>query len=222
MRPLLLSLIPLALWPVSGCGQAEDGPAMHAMSAPESTAPAPSDGVLGTISATLDGTERTWYVVEGKVGGKPYASATWLEANGALLISIGGFDTRTPPLETFRIDMAAGDISFGDYDGSAMQILVSVTDGEHTARSELPADHGGRFSAAYLPVVGSDMLTGTLMIEEGAMEVTDARLTDRTASVRGTFRGTFRRVNGSGDSLSVENGRFEVSGIPPRDQLTGS
>jgi hypothetical protein len=63
-------------------------------------------GVLGTIRAELDGEEHTWYVVNGEVGGKPYASGMFMTRNDGYLVSSGGFDTAERPPDTFEANRA--------------------------------------------------------------------------------------------------------------------
>ena len=79
---------------------------------------------LGTIRGTLNGEERTWYVVEGSSQAKPYSSATWYEIGGERIVAVGGYDTEAPPLDTFEFDMATGAASFGDYQGSVLVLLA--------------------------------------------------------------------------------------------------
>lgn len=179
--------------------------------------------VLGTIHATLDGTKRTWYVVTGEAHSNPYASAMWLDSRraGARRISIGGLDSDHPPIESFTVDLEAGDVSFGPHTGSTLQVLVSVADSERTAHVNLPADHTPWFTVIYLPTVGGDMLSHTYSMTSGSIDVTDVHFDGGTASVRGTFHGTLQKMDGSA-RVQVEDREFEVSGIPSREQLTGA
>jgi hypothetical protein len=56
--------------------------------------------VLGTITATLSGTERTWHVVAGPSQGHPYSSAVWLEtATGRRTVSTPAENLTDPPIE---------------------------------------------------------------------------------------------------------------------------
>lgn len=201
MRSVAVAFVSLWLFPVTACGQSAD--------------PGGS-GTLGTIRATVDGEERTWYVVQGSSRGRPYSSAMWFETEGERLITVGGYDTDSPPLDTFEFDIASGEISFGDYRGSSMVLLVGVFEGSSTARIEIPSDRP--FTVGYMPVVSDDMLTGTYMIATGAIEVIEASFDGNEASVRGAFRGTLEKMDGSG-GVEVEDGRFEASGIPHRDEL---
>jgi hypothetical protein len=219
MRLSLMALGPLLAGPLLACNRGDLVVARtaHAQAIMPRTGGA---AVLGTIHATLDGAKRTWYVVAGDVHGKPYSSAMWFETRRARLISIGGFDTDHPPIESFTFDVAAGDVSFGSYEGSTVQVLVSVADSERTARVNLPADRGRQFTVGYMPKAGGDMLSGTYTMTAGSITVSEVRFDGGRASVRGTFRGTLEKVDGSA-RVQVEDGEFEASGIPSRDQLAG-
>ena len=215
MRPLALTLIPLWLAPITACGQSgEQAETQPAADRTVGAQPAGGDGALGTIRATVDGEQRTWYVVQGSSRGRPYASAIWFEDGDVRLVSVGGYDTDSPPLDTFEFDTASGEVSFGDYQGSGMQILVSVSEGSSTVRVEIPSEPG-LFWVGYIPVASFDVIYG---MTTGSIEVTEASFDGSQASVRGTFSGTLEKSDGSG-SIQVENGSFEASGIPHRDDL---
>jgi hypothetical protein len=212
MRPQILPLVPLLLGPIAACGRGGDQALPKTLRAQESLAHAGA-GVLGTIHATVDGVQRTWYVVDGEARGKPYASAMWFERAGVRVISVGGFDSDHPPIESFRFDVAAGDVSFGSYSGSTMQVLISIAAGERTARVEVPVPRGRQAAVAYMPVAGGDMLTGTFSMTGGTIAVTDVQFVGNAASVRGTFQGTLQTVDESA-RVEIVDGRFEASGIP--------
>ncbi len=209
MRSIILCVLPALLATATpGCSGDARAPGS------EESLTTPAGDVLGTIHATVDGTERTWYVVTGDAKGKPYSSAMWLEMNGTRVVSLGGFDSEHPPIETFAVDPAAGDLSFGTYSGSTVQLLISAGDGEHSAKVTLPAARDQHFSLAYMPVAQTDdMVAGSFLMQEGSINVSDVSFSDGMASVRGTFQGTLQKLDGSG-RMRVEHGQFEVTRIP--------
>lgn len=181
--------------------------------------PAGTPGVMGTIEATLDGEARTWYVVDGTARSGVYASAVWLDAgDGGRIVSVGGYDTRRPPLETFEADMQSGTMSFGDYDGSAF--VLSVTASEDGAPLAVDLAESGEAMVAYMPRASADM-SGMLTSTSGSLEVTRATFDAETVRLTGTFSGVLRELQGDGE-MRVENGRFDVSGVPSVDALGGS
>lgn len=177
---------------------------------------ASADGVLGTIHANLDGVARTWYVVAGDVRGEPYTSGMFIPVDGGTMVSLGGFDTAEPPMESFRVDVAGGDISLGDYEGSAFSLMISVPEGQASARAELGDDMAGNATLAYMPRASmEDVMAGTLFSQSGSIEVEEARFGDTDGTLRGRFSGEIARMDGS-ESIAVTDGRFEVSDLPRR------
>jgi hypothetical protein len=175
-------------------------------------------GVLGTIEATIDGEARTWYVVEGTARTGAYASAAWIDAgDDGRIVSIGGYDDERPPIETFEADMQSGSLSFGDYDGSAFVVSVTVSGDGGPFSVEL----GGSSNAmvAYMPQASADM-SGMYTSASGALDVTSSSFDAETSRVSGTFSGTLRQMQGDGE-IPIENGRFDVDGIPAVETLGG-
>ncbi len=175
-------------------------------------------GVLGTIEATIDGEARTWYVVEGTARTGAYASAAWIDAgDDGRIVSIGGYDDERPPIETFEADMQAGSMSFGDYDGSALVLSVTVSADGGSFSVDLAASSNAM--VAYMPQASADM-SGMYTSTSGALDVTSSSFDAETSRVSGTFSGTLRQMMGDGE-VRIENGRFDVGGIPAVETLGG-
>lgn len=217
----LTALFVLLLAPtLAGCGGAED--AGSADSADVQTggtaAEAGSSGdvnVLGTIEAEVDGEARTWYVVEGTVRDEPYASGMFIPGGGSRLVTLGGFDTDDPPLDSFQTDVAAGNISLGDYEGSAINISVDIPNDQTSLQVEL-SGMSGTSAIAYMPVATTeDVMSSALFAQSGSIRVEEAQFDETRGSLRGTFSGELSLVDGS-RSATITNGRFSVEGIPTR------
>lgn len=201
---------------------ADDAPdsSGDADAAAETTPGSETPGVMGTIEATVDGEARTWYVVEGTARSGAYASAVWIDGgdDAGRIVSVGGYDTDQPPIETFESDMRSGTMSFGDYEGSAFVLSVPVPgDG---ASFSVDLDPSGGAMVAYLPRASTDM-SSMLTSASGSLEVTRATFDAETVRLTGSFSGTLRQMQGDGE-MRVENGRFDVAGIPSADALGGS
>lgn len=167
--------------------------------------------VLGTVEATVDGEAHTWYVVSGMSGGRQYASGGWSEMSpGERMITIGAFDTPTPPLESFEWSPERMPSSFGDYHGSAINLLVRLRDGATTLQLSFPPDHSS--AVVYMPTATLDISEPVYAIAAGELAVTSATVDAETASIEGTFSGTLERMMGEG-AVTVTDGRFAVKGL---------
>lgn len=207
-RPLIALVMVGAAW---SCGGGEDS---ADRAAPPSTV-ASADGVLGTIHADLDGEARTWYVVEGDVRGEPYSSGMFIPVDGGTMVSLGGFDTAEPPMDSFQVDLAEGDMSLGDYEGSAFSLMITIPEGQTSARAELGDGLAGNATLAYMPRASmEDVMAGTLFSQSGSIEVEGARFSDTRGTLTGTFSGEIARMDGS-ENITVTDGRFEVE-LPRR------
>ncbi|MBT8402756.1 MAG: hypothetical protein KJP18_02790 [Gemmatimonadetes bacterium] len=182
--------------------------------------PAVSTGadVLGTIEATIDGEARTWYVVTGSVRGEPYASAVWYETpEGELIASIGGYDTADLPFDTFETDPSRG-VSTGDYDGSAVTIVIMPGAGAGPYQAVISEEAPG---LTYAPDAGASGIDGVFFGRSGSLEVTRLGVVGDRLDVEGTFEGTVRMFSGQG-AIEVAEGRFSVRGVPARSALGGA
>lgn len=217
----LTSLLVFLLAPtLVGCGGAGDAGSADSedVQAEETAAEARSStgtDVLGTIEAEVDGEARTWYVVEGTVRGEPYASGMFIASDGSRLVTLGGFDTADPPLDSFQTDVAAGNISLGDYEGSAMNISVDIPNDQMSLQVELN-EMSGTSAIVYMPVATTeDVMGSALFAQSGTIRVEGAEFDEGRGSLRGTFSGVLSLVDGS-KSATITNGRFSVEGIPTR------
>lgn len=170
--------------------------------------------VLGTISATVDGTARTWHVVAGPSAGRPYASGLWTVApSGRRTIVVAGFDTPTPPLDTFTWNAAGMPTSYGEYTGSTIGLTLRV--GAEATPFRLvypPEDIPALVYAARASLTAVD---GTLALSTGEIDVTSVSIAGGTASVSGGFAGTLTPLIGEGGArIVVTNGTFTATGLP--------
>jgi hypothetical protein len=178
--------------------------------------------VLGTLQATVEGETKTWYVVSGTSGGQPYASAMWMgEAPGERQVVAGGFDSRTPPLETFERDPSGMARSYGDYQGSVLTVHLSEALGAAPVSLRFPSDMAGEASVFYQPrAILENMMDATYWLAEGSLDVAAFSIEGGTARLEGTFSGVFRSM-GTGESLPITDGRFSIGDIPGLAEIGG-
>lgn len=222
--PIFATLLPLSLLgsgspqpPTSG----DRGPGRSVTSV-DRTATLGHDDVLGTIEATIDGEEVTFYIVSGSLRGEPYASAAWYiprEENGEVLAAIGGFDTPNPPFDTFEQGADGSPASFGDYDGPVLSLVLYLGNEPAPFKRELPSQDDGT-GLVYMSRAEFGDMSVMYMAASGVVDVTEVELKGRRLRAVGTFSGTFRNM-ADGSSVEVENGRFEVRDVPPLDEVSG-
>jgi hypothetical protein len=201
-------------------GDAAGHPSVVAASA-GSPAASRANEILGTIQATMDGQAMTWIVVSGTVEGRPYASAVWMgEEPGERQIAAGGFDTMDPPLHTFRRSPGGMFSSFGDYQGSVMSLFITEAAGSAPMTLTFPAAEGDGGVYFQRRADLDDVMNTTFWLTEGTLEVSAFAIYGDLARVEGTFSGTFRS-EGTGETIRVTEGRFDVTDIPGVGQLGG-
>lgn len=182
-------------------------------------APAPAD-LLGTIEATIDGRAGTWHIVAGEAGGRPYSAALWYEPDEESTWGVvGGFDTPTPPVETFRFGPAGMFESYGEYRGSIFTMVLATAGDPGPFRLELPSFDNSS-SVIYLRQATLEDLTQMYSMEAGVLNVTRMSVSGGRLSAEGTFSGTFE--NPEGATVTITDGRFSVEGAPHLDTLTGA
>lgn len=209
--------LPVLLLATAACGAPDATPEAEPRGL---LAVAPADEVLGTIEATVDGRLMTWYVVSGSVRGAPYASAAWYRPDDeSVLIAIGGFDTRTPPLETFETGQNGATVSYGEYGGSVMSLLFETGPDPAAFRHALPGD--GMTSFVYMAEASMSDVSGMFIPESGAVHVTVLELSDGKIRAEGTFSGRLGNPGGEGRFVEVTGGRFSVRGVPHMDEISG-
>lgn len=202
---------------LAACGGA-DAPAVEAQAqSPPPTAeadPGRSGDVLGTLEATVDGESGTWYVVSGSLGGQPYASGLWMDMGDERQVLAGGFDTADPPLDTFERDADGMPVSYGDYQGSVLSVVVPEGSVAAPFVVRFPTEDASAASVFYQPVATLDDVTaGTYWLAEGTLEVKAVTVEGGVARMEGTFAGTFRSMAG-GEAIEMTGGRFAVERLP--------
>lgn len=196
--------------------------AAPATAAPAEASPASRrTEILGTVQATVDGQAMTWFVVSGSVGGDPYASAAWVgEEPGERQIVAGGFDTMDPPLHTFQRNVSGMSFSFGEYRGSLMSLFITEAAGPAPLTLTFPAAEGDAGVYFQRRADLDDVMNTTFWLVEGTLELSAFAFYGELARVVGTFSGTFRS-EGTGETVRVTGGRFDVTDIPGVGHLGG-
>lgn len=202
---------------LAACG----GPdAMPEAASQEPQASTPMDEVLGTIEATVDGQPMTWYIVSGDVRGAPYASAVWYRPDDeSVLIGIGGFDTQTPPMETFETGEDGTPVSYGDYSGPVFTLTFETGSDPAPYRRTFPDD--GMTSLVYMSQATMSDIDFMFIPQSGEVDVTVLELSNGRIRAEGTFSGRLGNVGGEGRFVEVTDGRFSVRGVPHLDEISG-
>jgi len=214
--PLLLAL--------AACGGADASAASEALPLmdPAAAAPEPSaePGVLGTLEARFDGRPVKFYIVAGEIRGQPYASAAWHEpAEGRLLVTVGGFDTPDPPLDTFQQGGEGGPPpSLGDYDGPLLNLVLDLPADPEPFSVSFPNDASST-TVLYLPKASVDGSEPMYFLTSGRMDVAEVARAGGRVRARGTFSGTLQGPGADG-AIEVTEGRFTMEGVPSVKEIT--
>jgi len=168
---------------------------------------------LGTITAMINDQSQTWYLVTGTSQGREYASGGWMETGpGEHVVSLGGFETKTPPLDSFGWD-GQMPTSFGDYTASGIVLTLPLWPDRVPYTVAFPIEEMGVMaSVIHMPTATFDP-AGMYELAQGVVEVHRVELNGGLATVEGTFSGTFIRMGGE-ESLTVTDGRFRGSRLP--------
>jgi len=182
-------------------GAAQASPAPHG---------APTAEVTGTITATVDGTERTWYVLRAKEWkGKGDNSALFMESKrspGSGRLVVAGYDRKDVPFDTFERDDDGNVISYGAFKGQILIIAFPLEAGQDHYSS--PVSPSG--STPSLLLASSTDPSAMLSCVRGQLDVQPLEIAvDGQARVEGRFACTFETTDGQ-RSLAVTQGRFTV------------
>ena len=183
-------------------------------------APLPAPDLRGTITATIDDQDQTWYPAEGtSATDRPYASSAWIDvADGRVTVSLGGFDTEDPPIGTFEYDPETFAQSYGTYTGSVIAVMVSL-DRDATSLDADLSDPSAGHSVVFMRTASVDV-SGAYIASGGRIEVTDVRWHGDLVDLRGRFRATVTKLDQS-DALDIVSGTFDVSDVPSQAVLSG-
>ena len=223
MTRLIRALTLACALPLLACGAPDASASADGASEPPVETAARNDAgdlqeVLGTIEATIAGEPTEFFVISGDMRGQPYASATWFEPEeGKIMLAVGGLDTPTPPLDTFESGPSGTPVSFGDYDGPALSLVIEVDADPEPFSMDLPADEN-MSSAVYMSVASVGDMNTAFMLASGSLNVTQIQRSGRRMSVEGTFSGTVRSM-GDGTEIEIRDGRFSASNIPHLDEV---
>lgn len=211
--PMSAAALLLALWMAvaAACRDARRASRSSGESSSDGAVANPGDNrVLGTIEATFNGEQRTWYVLEGTVDGKRQPGAYWYESGGRdARALIYGYDTPDVPFDTFRPEAPTG-----DYRGSAITLMIELAFVEWPGSVQLPGDYGAIF---YSPVVAEESL---FSISDGRLEVRTLEMPRRgSGKIEGTFSGTMTRSPELVEPFPVTQGRFEIEEFEYREVM---
>jgi len=180
---------------------------------------------LGTIEARLNGDARTWYVVAGDTRDPRRSAGSWYEPRpGERLIAIAGFDTATPPLQSFTRDASGRWTSYGDYDGSLFTMIFNVGSDPQPRRETFPPK--GQHTVVYVAQAGKlnlskpgvdikSMLAAMHDLQTGTLNVTAIGFDGDRAFIEGTFSGTLEAPGGN--RMTVTDGKFQARSLPKLD-----
>jgi hypothetical protein len=191
---------------------------------PAADAPrAPAEpGVLGTLEARFDGRPVKFYIVAGEIRGQPYASAAWHEpGEGRLLVTVGGFDTPDPPLDTFQQGGEGGPpVSLGEYDGPLLSLVLDLPADPEPFSLSFP-NEASSSTVLYMPKASVDGSGPMYFLTSGTMDVAEVEQAGGRVRARGTFSGTLQG-RGADSAIEVREGRFTVEDVPSVKEITPS
>jgi hypothetical protein len=133
------------------------------------------------------------------------------------MVTVGGFETETPPIETFAHDPTGISASYGDYEGSVVGLVFTLDEGQGAAEMAI-GEPGVASSVVYMPGAGTD-ISAAYLATAGSIEVTEVRWTGDAVRVRGTFQATVSKMDGSASAQLVD-GTFDVGDIPSQATVT--
>lgn len=161
---------------------------------------------IGTLTATLDGQERTWYI-PGDETGDGGSGAMWMEVEaGTATVVLGGFESRAV---RFGRDPET-DIPSVEGEGSQISLSFQFPQGTQRLDTRLPAEGDEEVSLLLLPTVGDYRVMHGM--DEGRLTVTTLETNRQGPSA---FSGQFEGVLRDGDGEVVhrlKDGRFSVEG----------
>lgn len=159
---------------------------------------------IGTLTATVDGQERTWYI-PGDETGDGGSGAIWMEVEvGTATVVLGGFESRAV---SFGRNPDTGVPTVGG-EGSQISLSFQFPRGSQRLETRLPAKGDEEVSLLLLPTVGDYRVMHSM--EEGSLTVTTLEANRQGPS---TFSGRFEGVlrDRDGDVVHrLEDGRFAV------------
>ncbi len=159
---------------------------------------------IGTITATVDGEPRTWYI-PGEVTGDGGSGAIWMMLDeGSGTVVLGGFDSRDV---SFGRDPDTGYPSVSG-DGSQISVSFGFASGVSSKRYTLPATGDDEASILLLPQAG--VYKTMYGMEEGTLNATRIEASRIGPSAfAGTFSGTL--VGPEGAVIHrITDGQFTV------------
>jgi hypothetical protein len=165
--------------------------------------------VIGTVEATIDGQENSWYVLQPE--GDMWPTAVWLAMGPERgVASINAYRSEDIPLVRDKM------IGFSLPENAAPVLIIAfdfpvgASQGAYTLPSE------STFSAADVIWQTDFMDSDTAyFMNQGSGTIQASRINanmDSDSSFSGTFSGTLKRIN-SEDSVTITNGRFEIDGV---------
>ncbi|RFB04964.1 hypothetical protein [Parvularcula marina] len=190
----LLAAAAPALFVLTACGGGDEGASTTtaggtpptASSAPVEVSKADAEAADGTITATLDGEARTWYVTSGELGGEFNSQSDWSGSTTYTSVSLFGHTTPKTTMSS-KNAMLVGFTVSGDNQTVSMPSVSLLTD-------SLLRRYEGE---------GSDV---TVALEEMSVD-------GEWLHLKGTFSGTLTYTDSSGatkDPVTVTDGTFDL------------
>ncbi len=161
--------------------------------------------VVGTVEATIDGIEGTWYVIAaGPTAEEEKMTSMWMDrGSGMGLAMISGFDSRTV---TFRERAEGAGLEPTSGTVLAISFLFSREESEQTI--VFPTGPSDPSTVVFQPEAGD--YQNLYALEEGLMEVSKIEAVDLGVyRFEGGFSGRFFPLQGH-DPVEVTNGTFVI------------
>lgn len=175
----------------------------------------PPQESIGTLRATVDGEQRTWYALQATVDGQREPSVMWMDGgDGARSVVVGGYDRVDVPFDTFRRDPESGLVtSFGDFEGGVLVLNFDVPAGAD-APLEFSPEGSDDPSVVLVPSVTD--YGAMFALESGSIRL------ETLDFERGRFTGTFEAELATMDgsrTVRITDGTFEVEGGRPAEEI---
>jgi len=161
--------------------------------------------VVGTVEATIDGIDGTWYVIAaGSSPEEEKMTSMWMDrGSGTGLAMISGFDS---PMVTFRKRAEGAGLEPVSGTVFAISFLFSRNDSEQTI--VFPTGPSDPSTVVFQPEAGN--YQNLYALEEGVMEVSRIEAVDLGVyRFEGSFSGRFFPLQGN-DPVEVANGIFVI------------
>lgn len=161
--------------------------------------------IIGTITAKLDGEPVTWHAIYHEdIANHSGVLHQFGADEGRVSANLGGYESADM---TFGKDANGNPTITGG--GSMMAINFEFSPKDESLSYRLSVDRDDPATVMYIPVAGD--YSTLLSLIDGQLKVDKISIADKTTSFSGTFSGHFVKPDGSEETVSVTDGRFEIS-----------